>query len=229
MAASVPPLLSNNKEIMISRRNLLLATAASGVALPSFAAGKTYTAGKEYLVLEPSVPTDSDKIEVVKFFAYTCSHCLAFEPIFNEWKSKLPSDVVVRVCPVAWSEKFLPFTQTYFALEAMGLLEKLHNPFFESVIYQTYTYDFENAFADISAFMAEQGVDVKPWERSMRSFGVQNKARIATQLWQAYRIDSTPMIGVAGRFTTGPHLVGTRNATPDCLNFLIEEARRLRG
>lgn len=214
---------------MISRRDLLLATAASSLSFPSFAAGKTYTAGKEYLVLEPALPTDSKKIEVVKFFAYTCSHCLTFEPVFHEWEKHLPEDVVVRVCPVAWNEKFLPFTQVYFALEAMGLLGKLHQPFFESVIYQTHVYDFENPFADITAFMVEQGVDAKQWERTMRSFGVQNKARIATQLWQAYRIDSTPMIGVAGRFTTGPHLVGTRNATPDCLNYLIEEARRLRG
>lgn len=214
---------------MISRRNLLLATAASSLSLPSFAAGKTYTPGKEYLVLEPALPTNTKKIEVVKFFAYTCSHCLAFEPVFHEWEKRLPEDVVVRVCPVAWNEKFLPFTQVYFALEAMGLLEKLHQPFFESVIYQTHVYDFENPVADITAFMAEQGVDAKQWERTMRSFGVQNKARIATQLWQAYRIDSTPMIGVAGRFTTGPHLVGTRNATPACLDYLINEARRLRG
>ena len=171
---------------MISRRNLLLATAASSLSLPSFAAGKTYTPGKEYLVLEPALPTDTKKIEVVKFFAYTCSHCLAFEPVFHEWEKRLPEDVVVRVCPVAWNEKFLPFTQVYFALEAMGLLEKLHQPFFESVIYQTHVYDFENPVADITAFMAEQGVDAKQWERTMRSFGVQNKARIATQLWQAY-------------------------------------------
>lgn len=214
---------------MISRRSLLLATAVSGMSLPALAAKKSYTAGKEYLVLEPAVPTDNKKIEVVKFFAYTCSHCLAFEPIFTDWEKHLPDDVVVRHCPVAWNEKFLPFAQTYFALEAMGLLDKLHMPFFESVIYQTHVYDFENPFSDISSFMGEQGVDIKQWERSMRSFGVQNKARIATQLWQAYRIDSTPMIGVAGRFTTGPHLVGTRNATPDCLDFMIEEARRLRA
>lgn len=136
---------------MISRRNLLLATAASSLSLPSFAAGKTYTPGKEYLVLEPALPTDTKKIEVVKFFAYTCSHCLAFEPVFHEWEKRLPEDVVVRVCPVAWNEKFLPFTQVYFALEAMGLLEKLHQPFFESVIYQTHVYDFENPVADITA------------------------------------------------------------------------------
>ena len=47
---------------MISRRNLLLATAASSLSLPSFAAGKTYTPGKEYLVLEPALPTDTKKI-----------------------------------------------------------------------------------------------------------------------------------------------------------------------
>ena len=76
--------------------------------------------------------------------------------------------------------------------------------------------------------MADNGVDAKKWEQTMRSFGVQNKARIATQTWQTYQIDSTPMIGVAGLYTTGAHLVGTREQTPAAIDFLIEEVRRQR-
>ena len=214
---------------MISRRDLLCAGALVPVASSSFAAAQTYTAGKEYLTVTPQAPSSTAKIEVVEFFAYTCPHCLQFQPVFKAWASHAPADVVIRVCPVAWQPTFLQFTATYFALEALGLLDKASLPFFESVIYQTHSYNFESAASDIRAFMETQGIDGEKWTKTVNSFGVKNKARISTQLWQAYQIDSTPMVGVGGRFTTGPHLVGTRNATPACIDYLIEQCRRNRG
>ena len=60
----------------------------------------------------------------------------------------------------------------------------------------------------------------------MRSFSVMNKTRQARQLWNAYQIDSTPMIGVGGIYATGPHLVGTREGTPACIDYLIEQDSR---
>lgn len=62
----------------------------------------------------------------------------------------------------------------------------------------------------------------------MRSFSVMNKTRQARQLWNAYQIDSTPMIGVGGIYATGPHLVGTREGTPACIDYLIEQVRAQR-
>lgn len=194
---------------------------------PAFAA-QSFTAGKEYLVVTPSAPTSRDKIEVVLFFAYTCSHCLQFEPHFAKWAKTAPADVAIRICPVAWQPKLDPFTQTYFSLEALGLVDKLSMPFFESVIYQEHPYNFENPSADISDFMAKAGVDRQKWEQTMRSFSVMNKTRQARQLWNAYQIDSTPMIGVGGIYATGPHLVGTREGTPACIDYLIEQVRAQR-
>ena len=81
---------------------------------------------------------------------------------------------------------------------------------------------------DILDFMKTQGVDVAKFEKTLRSFGVMNKSRVATQTWQAYQIDSTPMIGVGGIYSTGPHLVGSREETPACIDFLIEEVRKTR-
>lgn len=216
---------------MITRRQALISAAAAPLALSPLAAlaAPAYTAGKEYLVVTPPAPTPRDTIEVVEFFAYTCPHCLQFAPHMEKWEKALPAGVTLRACPVAWQPKYLPFTQTYFALESLGLLEKLHMPFFESVIYQEHPYNYDNPAADILDFMMKAGVDGKKWEQAMRSFSVMNKARQATQYWQSYQIDSTPMIGVGGVYSTGPHLVGTREATPDCINWLVEQVRAQRG
>ena len=132
------------------------------------------------------------------------------------------------MCPVAWQPKFLPFTQTYFALEALGLLDQLHMKFFESVIYQEHPYNYDNPAPDILDFMTKAGVDGKKWEQTMRSFSVMNKSRQATQYWNSYQIDSTPMIGVGGIYSTGPHLVGTREATPACISYLVDQVRAQR-
>lgn len=213
---------------MLTRRQVVLAAALAPASGPLFAQ-QSYTAGKEYLVVNPPAPTPRDTIEVVEFFAYTCPHCLQFAPHFEKWAKAAHQGVTVRICPVAWQPKLLPFTQTYFALEALGLLDRLHMPFFESVIYQEHPYNYENPSADIADFMKSKGVDPKKWEQTMRSFSVMNKSRQATQYWQSYQIDSTPMIGVGGVYTTGPHLVGTREGTPGCIDFLVEQVRRQRG
>ncbi|HAB83878.1 MAG TPA: thiol:disulfide interchange protein, partial [Sutterella wadsworthensis] len=70
--------------------------------------------------------------------------------------------------------------------------------------------------------------DRQKWEQTMRSFSVMNKTRQARQLWNAYQIDSTPMIGVGGIYATGPYLVGTREGTPACIDYLIEQVRAQR-
>jgi 8-oxo-dGTP diphosphatase len=73
-------------------------------------------------------------------------------------------------------------------------------PFFESIIYQTRSYNFDSATRDIHDFMVEAGVDGAKWDATFNSFGVKNKSRNATMLWNAYQIDSTPMVGVGGKF-----------------------------
>jgi thiol:disulfide interchange protein DsbA len=101
-------------------------------------------------------------------------------------------------------------------------------PFFESIIYQTRSYNFDSATRDIHDFMVEAGVDGAKWDATFNSFGVKNKSRNATMLWNAYQIDSTPMVGVGGKFTTGPHLAGSRQGTPAVIDYLVDQMRTLR-
>ena len=76
--------------------------------------------------------------------------------------------------------------------------------------------------------MTKNGVDAEKWKSAIRSFGVKNKNRVAFQTWQTYQIDSTPMVGIGGRFITGPHMVGSRNAMPAALNWMIDQIRQER-
>ncbi len=212
---------------MISRRDLLAASALLGTSSLSWAAAD-YKEGKQYLRVMPPVPTQGDKIEVVEFFAYTCSHCYQYAPMFHEWEKTAPADVVVRRCPVAWNQDTIPFVKAYYALEALGELDRLDMPFFESVVKQLHPYHLETADQDIRDFMVSHGVDGKKWDATVRSFAVNMRTRQATQLWQAYQIDSTPSIGIAGQYVTGPAFVGSRKATAAAIDYVVDLVRKQR-
>lgn len=98
---------------MISRRALLGASALMACTSPSFG-NQTYSAGKEYLVLQPPVQSDANKIEVIAFFAYTCPHCLQFEPVLDEWAKNLPADVVFTSLPSGLAAQVFPIHGNVF-------------------------------------------------------------------------------------------------------------------
>ena len=213
---------------MISRRNLLTFSAASLASLPlsAFATPTAPVEGKEYTMVRPVVPMKGKKIEVVYFFSYTCPHCFRFDPIIEPWSKKLPSWIDFKLNPVAWDSRLDPFVKTYYALESLGLLPKLHMKFFESVIYQT--HKDENPAADIADFMVKAGVNAKQWNSAYNSFGVANKTRAASRLWQSYGIDATPMIGIDGKYVTGPHMTPTRESDLVVVETLAQRARKAR-
>ena len=73
--------------------------AALTVAIPSIA----QTVGKDYTMISPAQPTeDANKIEVIEFFSYGCTHCADFNPLLNAWAAKSPGDVVLKKVPVSF-------------------------------------------------------------------------------------------------------------------------------
>ena len=66
--------------------------------------------------------------------------------------------------------------------------------------------------ADIAAFMTKNGVDGAKFLDAYNCFSVQTKARQATQLAQAYKIDGVPALGIQGRYFTSASLAGSPRA-----------------
>ena len=57
-------------------------------------------------------------------------------------------------------------------------------------------------------------------------FGVVSKAKRATQLQEAFKVQGVPALGVAGRFYTDGSLAGSMERAVQTMDFLIAEVRR---
>lgn len=213
----------------MKRRNFSLACGAAvagavWVQSPALAQGKPPQAGTHYLVLEKRATVDAPagKIEVVEFFWYNCPHCNSFEPAFDAWHKRAPKDIVVRRVPIAFRDDFVPQQRLFYALEAMGLVDKLHSKVFAAIHAEKQKLDRAEPIAD---WVAKQGVDKAKFLEQYNSFSVATKATRATQLQNAYKIEGVPALGVAGRFLTDGNMGGTMERALQVVEFLAAEIR----
>ena len=204
---------------MNSKRRILIAALAAAPfagarAQPKFNFGE----------LKPSQPVDSgSKIEVLEFFWYGCIHCYNLEPVIEAWLKKLPADVQFRRVPAVFNERWGHDAAIFYAFEAMGVLDKLHRPFFDAIHRDRLRTDSKPALTE---WLQKNGVDLKKFEDNMKSFGVQSKLRRATQQTVAYKIDGTPSLAVQGRYTVSADQGGSREGMMATVDHLVELARK---
>ncbi len=198
-------------------------TGGAALALPAQAQGAPVE-GTHFVRLTPPVATSSPgKIEVIEFFWYGCPHCNAFEPALDAWSKALPADVAFRRVPAAFNESWVPHQRIFYALESLDLLGAMHRKVFYAIHAQRMRLDKP---ADITAFMAANGVDAAKFGQAYDSFSVQSKVRQATQLTNAYKIDGVPALGVQGRFYTSGPLAGSNERSLLVADYLIERSRK---
>jgi thiol:disulfide interchange protein DsbA len=174
---------------------------AALVQSPAHAQAKPPVAGSDYLVLDKPAPVEAPKgkVEVVEFFWYNCAHCNAFEPTLAAWIKQAPKDIVVRRVPIAFQADFAPQQQLFYALDALGLVEKLHAKVFAAIHADKQNLAKADAITD---WVVKQGVDKAKFLEQFNSFSTAAKVKRATQLQDAYQVDGVPSLGVAGRFLT---------------------------
>lgn len=217
---------------MLNRRQLITATALAGstLTIPSVFAAYSPKEGKDFTLVKPALDYPKRPIVVHDFFAYTCPHCLQFAPTMEAWMETLKSqtDVQVVPVPVAWTEDYSIFSRTYFSLQALNRLSDLHMPFWNWVIREEHEWtNVQELEADIAKWISTNGkIDQAKWNSLVKSFSIVGKYRQATQLWKMYGVESTPCVGIAGRYITAPHLAGTRQGAVDTANFLIDQIRQ---
>ena len=208
------------------RTLVLAALTILGFVLASAAAAKPVL-DKEYKLLDPAQPqpTTVKGVEVLEFFNYACPHCYEFEPSLKTWLKNKPKNTDFRYVPAVFNERMFPLAKLYYALEEMGLLEKLHEKVYYA-IHQQQLNLLDRAI--LLKWIGEQGVDVKKFEATFDSFSVNNKAQRAAQMSRNYRIPGTPYLIVGGRYLTGPSMsVGAdgsvdHNRLMQILNELID-------
>jgi len=209
--------------ISISKRffTLLILLSLSGFA---GAQGQKIEEGFDYRILPNAQPLENKgKVEVIEFFWYGCPHCYDFEPELSAWVKRQPKDVVFRRVPVAFRDDFMPHSQLFYALEAMGK----GDAFNEKVMYAMHKENKrllnENEIAD---WIASQGIDRNSFLATYRSFAVISKARAAKQMAESYRIDGVPTIVMQGKYVTSPSIAGSKAKAIVVMDFLVEKIRK---
>lgn len=219
---------------MIARRfatKVLLALALTLYALAASAAAPIKD--KEYTLIDPMQPpldpAGKGKVEVIEFFYYGCPHCYNLQPALKAWLKSMPKDVEFRRQPTVFRESWLGLTRAYYAFEALGVIDQVHDAVFDAVHKGNVNLGDRRILLD---WAARRNIDTKKLTDAFESFAVQTKTQRAVQLTRAYGISGTPSMVVAGRYLTGPSMTLRADGSIDFQRFiqvldgLIEMARK---
>jgi thiol:disulfide interchange protein DsbA len=168
--------------------------------------------------IKPPMASEAEgKIDVAEFFWYGCIHCYNLEPGLEGWLKKVPPDVQFRRIPAVFNARWGHDAAIFYTFESMGVLDKIHRPFFDAIHRDHLQTDSATALGE---WLVKNGIDTKKFNETLKSFGVQSKVRKATQLTVASKIDGTPAILVQGRYQ-----VGAGERMLDNVNQAIDFAR----
>ncbi len=214
----------NSINIIALIKRSILSVICLGLAVSAFSQTRPIEEGFDYRVLPVAQAIEAKgKIEVLEFFWYGCPHCHDFEPELSAWIKKQAKDVVVKKVPVAFRDELLPHSQLFYALESLGKSD-LHAKVMEAIHVGKKKLLAE---AEITDWVASQGVDRQSFLKAFKSFTVISKARSANQIAQAYRIDGVPSVAVQGKYMTSPSIAGGSKARAiQAMDFLVNKARK---
>ena len=190
---------------------LLIAFAASA------ASAAQLTAGRDYTAINPPQPTESGKkVEVIEFFWYGCPHCNALQPSLRNWLKQKPADVEYRRVPAVLADQWIPLTRTFYALEVVGALDKLHAEVFSAIHEKNVRLQDPKILFD---WVAQHGVDRQKFADAYGSFGVQSRTQRSVEMTRHYDVSGTPTITVDGKYLIAPSMTLKPDRSVDYVKF----------
>lgn len=186
-----------------------------------------FVAGEHYIVLDKPVPTrDTKKVEVVQSFSYACSNCYEFEPAIREWSKQQTNDIDFWHFPAIWNNSMKLYAQAFYAAQALGITEKIHQSLFTAVVLEQKRI---SSIDELAGFFAEHGVDKKAFNKAYKSFEVQNKVNQAETQVSSYQLASVPEIIVNGKYRVDRMRAGGQKGMLKVIDYLVKKERALLG
>lgn len=181
--------------------------------------------GKDYLVLpKPHPVSGGDNIEVAEFFSYPCRHCYAQDAAVSAWLKTQPADVSVSRKHVVWGKPMEGYARVFATLNVSGLTDRLHGAAFRAVQQDKINLGSE---AEFEKWLRRQpGVDAAKTMTVYRSFAVSAQVAAIAKFTKDYRIFSTPMLVVDGKYAIA---AAPPERTREVLDMLVAKVRAQRG
>ena len=209
-------------------RSLQTWVSALALLIFSAAAFAAPTAGKDYLEIKPPQPTDTGgKVEVLEVFSYMCPHCSDFDPKIAAWVKQLPADAQFRRMPVVFGRaSWETLARSYYALEALGEIEKMHSKIFSAIHEENAILQQKDVLMD---WMEKQGIDRKKFGAAYDSFSMGGKIQRSNQRAQSYGINGVPSLVIDGKYLVSTTQAGNYENMLKIATELVTLARANKG
>ncbi len=181
--------------------------------------------GIDYRTLDQKQSTQTgEKVEVLELFWYGCPHCYQLEPALDRWLARKPDYVEFQRMPAVLGNGWENHARVYFTAEMLGVLDRLHVPFFKALHDEKQRLFDEDSITD---WFADRGVDREAFSRAFNSFIVDMKMRRSKQYGHRVGLDGVPSFIVNGKFLTSPTITAGSERMFQVLDFLT--AREVGG
>jgi len=181
--------------------------------------------GKNYREIPQQPIAEPGRIEVIDFFFYACPFCNELRPMLEKWRKQLPNDVVFRRMPTVRHDSWAPLARTYFTLEILGEVERLHEEVYKGYHDEELSMSRPEVMAD---WAQRHGIARQKWLDVYHSEDVSRRVETARKLTRDYDIQGTPSIVVAGRYLTSSGMTDDVKIVVPVAELLIEMARSRR-
>jgi thiol:disulfide interchange protein DsbA len=203
-------------------KQILKLAAVAALVFVSVSAQAQLTVGKDFRAITPPQPAPPGRnVEVIEFFWYACPHCADLQPSLREWLKRKPADVAFRSQPAAFNESWTQLARTFYAIDAIGEVEKLHSEVFDA-IHKSKKLDLKVLAKDpktLFDWVGTHKVDVKKFADAYNSFSVDARTKRTVDTTAAYGVDGTPALAVDGRYLIAPHMVPAKAGNVDYEQF----------
>jgi thiol:disulfide interchange protein DsbA len=175
--------------------------------------------GQHYRALPAPQPTSvpAGSIEVTEIFWYGCGHCYHLQAVIESWQGKgRPDYVRLNYLPVIWNAVTREDARVFYTLEALGKVEALQSAVFREThvngnpltVVKGNQVDVAASEKKVRDFLVRNGVKAEDFDRTFRSFAVENRLRAGEIMLRRYMADHTPMIVVNGKWVTDVQMAG---------------------
>ena len=182
--------------------------------------------GAEFDAVAQPITTDvTSKIEVMEVFWYGCIHCYQMEAPLNAWVKKLPPDVYFKRMPALPRADWAPMAKAFFAMETLGVQEKLHTQLFEAVHKQK-TLNPTDEKAAIDWVTKASGMDKLKVEQAFKSFTINTNLNRAAQIFRSSGATGVPSLIIDGKFITSSTMSGGNAEALKVADYIIDNVRK---
>ncbi len=187
------------------------------------AAGQSFTAGEDFVLLDKPVATrDPERIEVVGAFSYGCPYCYQLEPYVQVWRQRQPDDVDFQQFHAAWNDSMRLYAQVFLTARHLDVLDRIHVPLFNAL--QSEQRSLRSP-GEMAGFFETFGVERGEFVAAFRSPEVRDALVDAERQVSGYELSGVPQFVVNGKYRVDPVRAQGRQRMLDVVDFLVRRER----